>query len=355
MQILLVVLGLLIIAIVSFDVLITTLTLGGGGPITSRLSCWLWKIALKIHSKFSSHQILLITGWTILVSMALLWFLLDLVGWTLLFTSHESAVVNATTKLPAGIWERIYFACYTLSTLGMGDYQPQGDVWQIATAIASTHGFFLVTLTFAYLLPVVSAATNQRQLAVYISSLGGTGDEILIRAWNGENFGQFEQHLFALAPMLCQQGEAHFNYPVLHYFHNLERDQSIILSLVALDEAMTLIEYGVKRSYHPDRSALNSARRASAAYLNTLKSAYLKPSDRHPPLPDLHRLRVAGIPTVTDEEFRQATQKLTRRRQLLLALIEHDGWTWDAIASSKTTNRASHLDDETMINEAVLH
>lgn len=355
MQILLVVLGLLTIAIVSFDVLITTLTLGGGGPITSRLSCWLWKIALKIHNWRSNHRLLLFTGWSILVAIALLWFALTWLGWTLFFCAENSAVINGSDKIPASLTERIYFTGFTLSTLGLGDYQPNGTIWQLATAICSANGFFLVTLTFAYLLPVVSAATNQRQLAVYISSLGGTGDEILIRAWNGQDFGQFDQHLFALAPMLSQQGEAHFNYPVLHYFHNLERSQSIILSLVALDEAMTLMEYGVKKSYHPDKSALNSARRASAAYLNTLKSAYLKPSDRHPPLPDLHRLRLAGIPTVTDEEFRQATQKVTRRRRLLLALIENDGWTWDAIASSKTTNRASHLDDETMINEAVLH
>ncbi|MEC4985671.1 MAG: potassium channel family protein [Oscillatoria sp. PMC 1068.18] len=355
MQILLVVLGLFIVAIVSLDVLITTLTLGGGGPITSRLSSWLWMIALKIHNWRSNHRLLLLTGWTILVAIALLWYAFTWLGWTLFFSAENSAVINGSDKIPASWIERIYFTGFTLSTLGLGDYQPHGKIWQLATAICSANGFFLVTLTFAYLLPVVSAATSQRQLAVYISALGGTADDILVRAWNGEDFGQFAQHLFALAPMLSQQGEAHFNYPVLHYFHNLERDQSIVLSLVALDEAMTLLEYGLPKSYHPDRSALGTARRANAAYLNTLKSAYFKPSDRDPPLPDLESLRLAGMPTVTDEEFHEATKKLKKRRRMLLALLENDGWKWDAIASRKTTNRASYLDDGTTINEAVLH
>ncbi|MEQ9484433.1 MAG: hypothetical protein RIG27_19410 [Coleofasciculus sp. F4-SAH-05] len=48
----------------------------------------------------------------------------------------------------------------------------EGAVWQIATAIASVNGFFLVTLAIAYLLPVVSAATQQRQLAVYLVGIG---------------------------------------------------------------------------------------------------------------------------------------------------------------------------------------
>ncbi len=38
-----------------------------------------------------------------------------------------------------------------------------------------------------------------------------------------------------------------------------------------------------------------------------------------------------------------------------MALIKNDGWTWDAIASSRTTNRATNLDDETQMNDLVLH
>jgi len=350
-----VVLGALILILLTIDILVTTLTLGGGGLLTSRLSSWLWRLALQVHRWRSHHRLLTLTGWTILVGIALLWYACCWVGWTFVFSAYDSSVVNASTKQPASLWEIIYFTGYTLSTLGMGDYQPQGVFWQLATAVASTNGFFLVTLTFAYLLPVVSAATAKRQLAVYITSLGGTADDIIVRAWNGKDFGQFDQHLLALAPMLSQLGESHLTYPVLHYFHSLERSKALVLSLAALDDALTLLQYGVKESHRPDPAALGAVRRASAAFLKTLKSAYLKPASENPPLPSLEQLRVRGIPTVSDQEFWEATKHVTRRRRLLLAFVENDGWVWDAIASSQTSNRGSAFDDETVIEDAVLH
>jgi hypothetical protein len=60
------------------------------------------------------------------------------------------------------------------------------------------------------------------------------------------------------------------------------------------------------------------------------------------------------IPTVSQEPFCQAVQPLTRRRRLLLALLENEGWQWDAIASSQVTNRGNHLDDETILDQVKL-
>lgn len=339
-------LGIFVLGLVLVDVLITTLTVGGGGPLTSRISCWVWQSALKIHRLRSSHRLLLITGWVILVGTALLWFLLTWVGWGLIFASSPLDLVSASSKEPASFFEKIYFVGYTLSTLGLGDFQPIGIGWQLATAVASASGFTLITLTIAYLLPLVAAASQKRQLAVYISSLGGTPDEIVARAWNGKDFGQFGQHLIAIAPQIVLQGEQHLTYPILHYFHNPERFRSLPLSLTALDDALTLILYGIPKSAQPDPSALGSVRRAITAYLKTLKAAYVEPVSEKPAAPPLELLRRQEIPTVSTEEFQAATQHLEQRRKLLLALIQEDGWTWDSIASSQTTNRATSLDEE---------
>ena len=355
MSIILAIIGIVILVYTTFDVLVTTLTVGGGGPITSRFSSGIWWIVLQIHHRKSSHRLLSITGLVLLTGIALAWYILTWIGWTLIFCAENSAVINASSKIPADIWERIYFVGYTISTLGMGDYQAQGRIWQIATAISSASGFFLVTLSIAYLLPIVSAASEKRAFATYISSLGGTADEILIRAWNGQSFGELSSHLSSLTPTLTEQGEKHLAYPVLHYFHSVERARSLPLSLIALDEALTLLQYGIPDKYQPEPAALGAARRASAAFLKTLKSAYLEPASYNPQLPSLEILRSKGIPTVSDEEFWSRTKIITKRRRFLLALAENDGWTWDAIASSITTNRASSLDDETMIDDVMLH
>lgn len=349
------IIGIVILIYTTFDVLVTTLTVGGGGPITSRISSGIWWLVLQIHQKKSSHRLLSITGLVLLTGIALAWYLLTWVGWTFIFCAENSAVVNASSKIPADTWERIYFVGYNISTLGMGDYQAQGIVWQITTAISSASGFFLVTLSIAYLLPIVSAASEKRAFATYISSLGGTADEILSRAWNGQDFGELSSHLSSLTPTLTEQGEKHLAYPVLHYFHSVERARSLPLSLIALDEALTLLQYGIPQKYQPEPSVLGPVRRASAAFLKTLKSAYLEPASHNPQFPSLEMLRNKGIPTVSDEEFWENTKIITKRRRFLLALAENDGWTWDAICSTLTTNRASSLDDETLIDDVMLH
>lgn len=355
MSVTLFIFGLFLIIITQIDIWFTTLTLGGGGPFTGRFSAWLWLGVLKIHQRSSNHRLLSTVGFLLLISIPIVWFFFTWLGWVSLFSSMPSAVIGASDKLPASILERFYFAGFTLSTLGMGDYQPQGAFWQLLTTIASIQGFFQVTLTFAYLIPIVSAASNKRAFAAYITCLGGTPDEIITRAWNGKDFGQFDQHLIALTPMLTQQGEIHLTYPILHYFHSVERTRSAVLSVVTLDEALTILQYGMPTEYQPDGAALKATRRAIAAFLNTLNTAYIKPASIDPPLPNLNLLQKHQIPLVSTEQFHTAVRPLTRRRRLLLGLLDNEGWQWDAIASSRVTSRGSHLDDETTIDQANVH
>ncbi|MBD0334022.1 MAG: two pore domain potassium channel family protein [Cyanobacteria bacterium Co-bin13] len=354
MTAILVILGAAIILFVTLDIVVTTLTVGGAGPLMERVAGGVWWLALKIHQRRHNHTLLVTTGWLILVLMVVFWLLLTWVGWTLVFSAAETAVVNAETDVPANFWERVYFTGFTIATLGIGDYQPQHAFWQIATAVAAANGFFFVTLGVAYLLPVASAVAGKRALALYISTLGGTGDEIIRRSWNGRDFGQLDQHLINLAPMMSQLGESHLTYPILYYFHSIDRTRSMPLSIAALDEALTLLQYGVLAEHRPDSTALVTMRRANAAFLNTLRAVYLNSTQSEPPLPNLDLLRSHGIPTVSDEEYHRTAKRLGlgQRRKLLLALLNNDGWSWDAIASSQTTNRTDHLDDEiSLINE----
>jgi len=337
-------LGFLLVGLVAADMVTTTLTVDGGGILTNWLSNGVWRLMLKLHRGRRKHRWLTMTGWFLLVSIAVLWLVVTWLGWTLVFSASLNAVVNASNDLPANVWERIYFTGYTLSTLGQGDYQPEGTLWQIGTAIASANGFFLVTLAIAYLLPVVGAAIEKRSLSVYLAALGKTADEIILRAWNGKNFGQFDQHLIALAPMLSRMGESHLAYPVLHYFHSGDRLRSLPLSLCALDEALTLMQYGIAPDARPDPAALKAARRASAAFLRTLKGVYLKPSSDVPPFPSLDRIRDRGIPTVSDAELQTAIDNLDRRRSLLVALLYADGWTWEDISTTPTDGWKSVAD-----------
>lgn len=349
-----VLLGICLLLLATVDVLVTTLTVKGGGPLTTWISACIWRRSLQIHQWKPNHRLLVMTGRTILVGLPVLWFSLTWLGWTLIFSAVETAVMNTQTDIPASFTERIYFTGYTLSTLGLGDFEPKGAIWQIVTAIASTNGFFLISLCIAYLLPVVSAATQQRQLSLYIAALGGSPDEIISRAWNGKDFGQFDQHLIALTPLVVGISEKYLTYPILHYFHSVDRSRVLAQSLVALDEALTFLLYGVEEEARPDPAALRSARRACSVFLKTLRSAYIDPAPESPPPPCLGLLYRAQIPTVKEREFYQGVELISQRRQLLLALLHHDGWTWDSVASTQTTTRTQEFDDVTMAEKGVL-
>lgn len=355
MSVLLLIFGVALLAIVSSDILFTTLTIKGGGFLTNRLSSWIWHCVIRIHRHHNNHRLLAGSGLVLILGMVVSWFLLTWVSWSLIFCSFNDAIVYASNKEPASTWDRIYYTGYTITTLGRGDYQPGSGIWHLLTSLAAANGFFLVTLSIAYLFPVVSAVTQKRVLAVYLASLGGTADEILTNAWNGKNFGNLDQHLISLTPLIAELGEKHLTYPILHYFHSLERSRSLPLSIAAFDEAITLLDYAVLENYRPDVASLSPARRASAAFLKTLKSAYLEPNKHEPPLTPLELLRIKSIPTVSDRAFRETTNQINKRRRLLLALVENDGWTWDAVASSRTTSRATDLNDQTKMDDRILH
>ena len=355
MSVLLLIIGLVLLAIISSDVLVTTLTLRGGGFLTDRLSSWLWHSATKMHRYNTNHRLLATIGLLIVLGMAFLWYFMTWVAWSLIFNSFQEAIVNASDKQPASIWGRIYFTVYTLTTLGRGDYVPQTTFWHLLTGLAAANGFFLVTLSIAYLFPVISAAIQKRSLAIHISTLGGTGDEILTNAWNGKDFGNLDQHLINLTPLILGLSEQHLAYPVLHYFHTRERSRCLPLSLAALDEALTLLQYAIPSEHRPDPASLKPARRACSAFLKTLKSDYIEPDNYEPNLIPLKLLGEKGIPTVSDRTFKQGTKHIIKRRKLLLALVGNDGWSWDAVGSSLTTSRATSLDDETMFDSVILH
>jgi hypothetical protein len=120
---------------------------------------------------------------------------------------------------------------------------------------------------------------------------------------------------------------------VIHYCHSAERQTTAEIYIAVLDEALTLLATGVKPEHRPDAATLNITRRAMSKFLDTLKSAFIKPAAATPPIPRLEPLRANGIPTVSDEDFQIAVDDIQKRRQLLLALVKSDGWSWEAVGA----------------------
>lgn len=337
MDALLFALGSLLLLLALIDALWTTLALEQAGPIAGRYAGMLWSGFLWLRRRLGSQRVLTPAAPVILVGVVLLWASMLWVGWVLIFSADPGSIVHGTTQEPANWLNRFYFVGYTLVTLGVGDYVPQGT-WQVATVLCSLHGLFELTIGLSYLLPVLGAATEGRQIASTISALGDTPAAILTNAWTGEDFGTLGDHLMDIEGALALHGNAHKAYPVLHYFHSTNPSDAPPLRLAILDEALTLLEHAVRPEAHLTPPTRRAMRAVSTQYLRLLEAVYVAPADEAPPPPDLGPLRAAGVP-VDEAALHEGLAACDERRRLLLGLVRHDGWTWDDVVIDAEASR----------------
>ncbi len=323
--------GLGMLALVLLDFLWTTF-LEGAGPMTKRVCRWIGVAMLSAQHRSSTRRIITKSGLLTVTATMLCWSLLLWLGWALIFSADPNSI-SATFPVANGpsFWNRMYFVGCNITTLGTGDFRPNGRFWELATVLTGGSGFLLVGVAISYVVPVVTAATQKRQVAVNIWSLGKSPSDIISRAWNGVDTTALGPHLVSLSSMLALLGESHLTYPVLHYFHSSKRSSAIAPNVAALDEALTILECGLQSGCSLDLPALGAARESITEFLSTLRPALIEPASADPPEPSLAPLREIAVPVVDDALFKSALASLAERRRLLLSLVRNEGWTWQAV------------------------
>ncbi|WP_254546978.1 potassium channel family protein [Halomarina pelagica] len=321
------VLGVLLLTVGVGDLLWTTLWVeGGAGPLTSRSMPSVWRALKRIGKQ--RPRVLSLSGPLILVFGLATWLALLWAGWTLVFAGAEGVLVDTREGGPVSWAERFYFVGYSVFTLGNGDFAPRDGVWQIVTVLVTASGMLFVTLSVTYVLSVLDAVTQKRSFASGVSGLGTRSDAIVRTSWNGEAFRGLDLPLNTFTAQLNALTANHKAYPILHYFFSAQRDQAPALSVTILDEALTLLRFGVPERNRPDEILVRNARSSVRNYLATLHEAFITPASRTPPAPTLDSLREAGVPTVSDDEFARSLDALDERRRQLLGLVETDARRW---------------------------
>jgi hypothetical protein len=328
------IIGFVIIATAIFDLLWTAFV-EGAGPLSLRTMILVGRFQKNLRMRFTSRKIIPWAGLSVILASLTMWTGLLWVGWAFIFSSVPGAVVVAATHQPADLWQRIYFVGSTLFTLGIGDLLPHGHVFEILTDLCSASGFFVFGAALAYLVPVVSAATQKRSVAVYIWSLGHNPSDIIYRAWNGCDSSDLTNHFDALIPQLLTLGEMHLTYPVLHFFHSPKRAASAGANIAMLDEALSIIEFGINHSCGVQIARIHSVREAINQYVVTLAPVlqYVA-STGAPPVPSIDVLRQGGLPTKPQDAYEKAISNQMERRQLLQRMARMEGWTWEHIHPS---------------------
>lgn len=324
-------LGAVVLALTFIDLFATTLTVGGTGPVTKRLPPLIWMVMRGLGRATGSERVMSLAGMLTLLVISTNWVMLLWGGWLLVYSADPWSIVDAQTGLPATPVERTYFVGYTMFTLGLGDYRPHGEVWQMLTVLVVGTGLTAVTLVISYIVPVISAAAQRRALAARLSTLGRTPDGILRRAWDGRGFHGLAANLHDLTAALTQQAQQHQVYPVLSNFHPSDPHQSLTLRLSALDEALLVLLHAVPEEARPHAGTMIGLREAVATLLQTLGGSDPIPDPQPPPPPDLRVLRELGLAPPPPQHWAAVLDDESERRCRLRALVLAEGWSWENV------------------------
>lgn len=306
----LVLVGALLVALVSYDVVSTAMRASRrAGPITAPVAEVIWRLALRFR------RILSVVGIVVVLTTLAIWLTGMWLGWTLIFSSSAGSVVDSS-GIPADFAGKAYYAGYVIFTLGNGDYQPEG-VWELVTVLANGSGLMIVTLSITYLVPLLSAVVKMRALAGRISLLGESPPDIAERL-TSEGSGELLSEVADLPKDLFLLREQHLAYPILHYFRPDDPETCLSVPAARLYEAALLIEEGAVDADPSTREVANRVRRAIDRMLDVVGNWFvLDPPDVPPPsAPDLER-------------------RAEDRRRLHHFVVD-TGWTWDRVKRSSS-------------------
>lgn len=324
--------GILLFVGVVWDILKTTLSLQGGGWFTGRYAHFFWNSILKLSGRNGHSKLLGEAGYLLLVSIILIWVLSLYSSFVFLLLSSPDSIINSSTKVPADLWEKIYYGGYVLSTLGNGDFIASTNLWRLVTNLYALTGLILITMSITYFVPVLSAIIKQRKLGINLSTLGNSPQQILLNAWNGENFDFLINQLQSLSSDILEYNQNHRAYPVIHYFHISKKKYTIILGLARLNEAVFILQTGLNSNYIIPQNKLASITAALNNYVEVITDvSHLKIKDENQP----QETETSSLKEyVFFKDSKKYNDRMLHNRLVFSKLIEQDGWKWKDIFKS---------------------
>ncbi|MEM6467956.1 MAG: potassium channel family protein [Planctomycetota bacterium] len=229
------------------------------GPITALTYRVYHHISQRVLGPKS--KLLLFSGPVLIVTQATVWATLLLLGvslivWPQLAVGIVSPNASATET---NFVTAVYYAGFSITTLGVGDLVPKTAFARLVTITAAAIGFSFFTLVLAYIISVYSALGRRNQFASEIDyRTGRTGDTLAyLRLYLASNDpALLNQDLCDLASKLADLLESHHFYPALHYFRFSEPRYAMSRMLrFCLETASLLRALG---EVQPDQSAVNS-------------------------------------------------------------------------------------------------
>lgn len=217
--------GIALVLVTLTDIFLTVLKVrGGAGFLSTWLNRGTWSLFRTSVSVIPTgkDRILSYAGPTLLVSIAVAWTSLLLLGFSLIVWPALGTGIRASSgTTPTGFAAALYYSAYSLTTLGTGDLVPQTGFYRLLMVFTAAVGFSVLTLTITYFMSVYTALLRRNTFALSLhhrASSTGNGAELLAGLTAGGNVGAAQQELSTVMQEVANLYESHQFYPVLHYF-----------------------------------------------------------------------------------------------------------------------------------------
>ncbi|WP_310586200.1 potassium channel family protein [Telluribacter humicola] len=270
----------------------------------------------------------------------LLWVICLWASFFMLLLSQPDSIISSSTKLPADLWQKLYYAGFTISTLGVGDYISSNNWWRILTDVYAFTGLVLITMSITYFVPVLSGVILQRNLGIFLCSLGQTPQQVVLNSWDGKSFHRLTTQVSSLSNMLIMHSQNHKAYPIIHYFHTRKARHAIIIRLTVLYEALLILQYFIKEEIRPSNNDLSSLVEAMENYLEVIEEvSSVKKEGAAPDAPKINELQKAGF-VDTHKVSVPHEDNIQKNRIVLKNLLVQDGWSWQDIYEPTVKKKA---------------
>lgn len=260
--------GSLILILVIYDFFYTTLSGGGAFFISKNVSGAAHSLMLALSKPFG-RRFFMISGMAVNLSVLVVWVVLVWLGLLFVYSYNPEAITNSSGR-PATFIERSYFAAYILSTLGVGNFKPTSNFFEIITSIFSFFGFVFFTTAMTYLIQVTSAVMHKRSLALTVNNLGKDPVAIIESFLKSDKILTLQQ-INSLQQMIDRHNTNHQAFPVLHYYNYYEPNSSLSLNISRLDEAVTILRSSTDNLLYHDVETLNNS---LESFLKHVKNKY---------------------------------------------------------------------------------
>lgn len=358
MDLVLIIAGTLLVLLALADVFVTVLyARAGTGLLTPHVYRAAWMLFKAVGARLGHRRdgFLSFAGPTMMVLTVSVWFSMLLLGFALIaWPALGSALQAGDGRTPLDFWSAVYYAGYSLTTLGTGDIVPRTGTYRTLMIVQAMLGFSVITLTLTYFMSVYAALVRRNTLAQALHHLSGaTGNavDLLIQLAPQGSPQQLQGQLTTLAFRTLNLLESHHSYPVLHYFRMRDERYAMARLAVLVLQPLTLVRSALGPG-HDGLASSAAVRMLWGSGMDLLQQtgrSFLK-NTPHPDTSDydrdhfrhaLARLRQAGIEVAADpaRAEREYLELRSHWADLARSFADLMGDAWERI---EIDDRAGH-------------